>query len=159
MQISNFLQHIDVVCLCPHIRVLIALGWNNLPVYLSHPRTWLLWSRGIEPWLMSVPLAPARGCTFTTCALIGSSQVTWGNAQNFLEEPAPPPDFREGPLWQKENPHCLHPFWTAVTSIIYFTEMFSAWQVVPNWAMWSTKKENTVCIYPDLFGHETFLQN
>ena len=67
MQISNVLQHIDVLCLCPHIRVLIALGWNNLPVYLSHPRTWLsLDGRGVRVLLTSVSLAPAHGCTFTT---------------------------------------------------------------------------------------------
>ena len=135
------------------IRVLTTLGWDKLPVYLSRPGTCLpLDSRDVGIWLTSVSLTPARGWTFTTRALKGSHQVPWGNAQSFLEEPAPPPDFWEGPLWQKENPHCLHPFWTAVTSIIYFTEMFSAWQVVPNWAMWSTEKENTVCIYSDLFA-------
>ena len=88
----------------PHIRVLFSLDWSDLLVYLSHPRTWLLWSRGVEPWLTSVPLAPAHGRTFTTHVLTGLSQVTWGNTQRFLEEPAPPPDFLEGQLWQKEIP-------------------------------------------------------
>lgn len=43
------------------------------------------------------------GHTFTTRALIGPSQVTWGNAQSFLEEPATP-RLPGGPLWQKKSP-------------------------------------------------------
>ena len=64
-----------------------------------------------------------------------------------------------GATVMKRSPHCLHPTWTAVTSIISFTEKSKFLTMVPNCAMWNTKKENTVCTYLDLFGHETFLQN
>ena len=46
---------------CVHtITALTTLGWNNLPAYLSRPRTWLpLEGRGIWVLLTSVSLAPA----------------------------------------------------------------------------------------------------
>ena len=103
------------------IRVLTTLGWDKLPVYLSRPGTCLpLDSRDVGIWLTSVSLTPARGWTLPTRALKGSHQVPWGNAhgRGFTTSRLP-----RGATVMKRSPHCLHPTWTAVTSIISFTEM------------------------------------
>ena len=101
-RLSNLLWHTEVTYLCLHYQSAHHTGWDKLPVCLSRPGTCLpLNSRDVGIWLTSVSLAPAHGWTFTIHALKGSHQVPWGNAQSFLEEPSPPPDFLGGPLWWK----------------------------------------------------------
>lgn len=144
-------------CVCVPSECSLPWARNNLPVYLSHPRTWLLWSRGIKPWLMSIPLAPARGHTFTTRALIGPSshvrkcsRASWKNLHH--------PRLPGGATVTKRNPHCLHPFWKAVTSIISFTEMFTAWRGSQLGNVKHQEGERSVHLF-SLFAPETFSQN
>ena len=87
-------------CVCIHtIRVLTTLGWIICLHICFAPQ-----ADSLRILLTSVPYSPAHGCTFTTHALMGSCQVTGGNAQSFQEKPLWSPDILEGPQRWKEVP-------------------------------------------------------
>lgn len=146
MSFKSCLPHRSGVSVSTHHNS-TTLGWNNLSalepgclwraetlescshLYAHYPGHWRDQVTSCEEMLK----IPRRA--FPTSRLPGGTTVT------------------------KRRPLYLTLSWTAVRTIISFTDRSKAWQAVSKRATWSPKKESTVCIYPDSSGHETFLKN
>ena len=152
----NLVYHTEVVCPSPHITTLphwaeiICLPWN------------LVASGGQRRWSLALI------CTFSSGTWLHihypghwRDQVT--SREEMLKIPRraafPTSRLPGGTTIRKRRPLYLILSWTAVRTIISFTDTSKAWQAVSKCATWSPKKESTVCIYPDSSGHKTFLKN
>ena len=137
---SNLVHHIEVVCPCPHITILprwaeiICLPWN------------LVASGGQRRWNLALI------CTFSSSTWLhihypghGRDQVmSWDEMLKIPRRTFPTSKLPGGTTVTKRSPLYLILSWTAIRTIISFTDTSRAWQAVSKCATWSTKKESGV---------------
>ena len=148
---SDLQHHRDMVCIHT-IRVLTTLGWNNMSACLSRPGTWLP-LKGRESgscsrlYLYLQHVAAHSLHVHQQDHIKSQEEILKVSGKSFMTSRLPGGATR----------------WKGVLIVSVHAEQLShkqfsslrhpnSPQAIHNWAMWSIKKEKTICIYPDLFA-------